>query len=255
MGWQACRGSIGKTEPARAFVRRGGRPLGWLHMGTQEKPHTAQSLVFYMLNQLSNALLLDVDLDIDLLDASTDRPLPEISVIICTRNRPGGLDACLRALSQQVSPPAEIIVVDNAPTDDRTAKVAAAWEVHYAREDRPGLDFARNCGLREAGSPVVAYVDDDARPAQDWTAALARAFAQHSAAAVTGMVAPAELDTREQCLFEWIYGGMGHGLNQRLVRRDLISTVNLLWASGFGVGQTWPSTERRCFHWGGSIRH
>ena len=76
-------------------------------MSAQRKPHTGQSLAFYLINQLGNALLLDERL----LDASADQPLLEISVIICTRNRPDSLDTCLRALSQQVSPPAEIVVV------------------------------------------------------------------------------------------------------------------------------------------------
>jgi glycosyltransferase involved in cell wall biosynthesis len=219
-------------EPAHVLIRRGGRLLGWLHLEAQRKPYTERSLVFRLVSQLGNVLLLDGNL----LDAVIDRPVPEITVIICTRDHPEGLDACLRALSQQMCPPAEIVVVDNAPADDRTAKVAAAWKVHYVREDCPGLDFARNRGVQEAHTAVVAFVDDDARPANDWTVAIGRAFAQHPVAAVTGMVAPAELKTREQCLFEWVYGGMGHGLHQRLVRHDLISPAELLWASGFGVG-------------------
>jgi glycosyltransferase involved in cell wall biosynthesis len=130
----------------------------------------------------------------------------------------------------------EVIVVDNASPDDRTARAAAAWGARCVREDRPGLDFARNRGLVEARAPVVAYLDDDARPATDWVAAISRAFALHPVAAVTGMVAPAALDTPEQCLFEWIYGGMGHGLQPRLFRRELLNASERLWASGFGVG-------------------
>jgi hypothetical protein len=55
-------------------------------------------------------------------------------------------------------------------------------------------------------------------------------------AAVTGNVAPAELATYEQCLFEWAYGGMRHGFEQWLFRRDLLSTTELLWANLCGVG-------------------
>lgn len=55
-------------------------------------------------------------------------------------------------------------------------------------------------------------------------------------AAVTGNVAPAELSTSEQCLFEWVYGGMRHGFERWLFRRDLLSTTELLWANLCGVG-------------------
>ena len=50
------------------------------------------------------------------------------------------------------------------------------------------------------------------------------------------MSQPAELATLEQCLFEWVYGGMRHGFERWLFRRDLLSTTELLWANLCGVG-------------------
>ena len=41
-------------------------------------------------------------------------------MIICSRDRPAGLIECLRTLQQISYAPMEIIVVDNAPSDDAT---------------------------------------------------------------------------------------------------------------------------------------
>ncbi|MCP5099547.1 MAG: glycosyltransferase [Chloroflexi bacterium] len=104
------------------------------------------------------------------------------------------------------------------------------------REDRPGLDWARNRGIESARHEIVAFTDDDARPAINWLRAIATAFAEPEVTAVTGPVAPSELNTPTQNLFEFGYGGMSHGFERRLFRRHQLSSNGLLWASGFGVG-------------------
>ena len=229
---RAAAASARQDEPLRVLLRWHGGPLGWLHLPAQPRERGPQDVIHAILSQIPSGALFT--------PPQPSPPVPseaaDISVIICTRGRVEMLRGCLRALASQTQPPREIIVVDNAPQDTRTVEVAREFGVQYAREDRPGLDFARNCGLHAATSAVVAYVDDDARPAADWVAALARAFQNQAVDAVTGLVAPAELATSEQCLFEWEYGGMGHGFDRRLYRRDLLTTSALLWASGFGVG-------------------
>src|SRR5439155_1496498 len=145
------------------------------------------------------------------LDESSEPDLSPISAIVCTRNRPESLEGCLAALAVQHHPRYEVIVVDNAPDDDRTRAVWERLGVRYVVEPRPGLDWARNRGVAEARSPLVAFTDDDARPDPAWLAALAAGFVSDEVGAVTGLVAPAELETRAQVLFEDIYGGMGKG--------------------------------------------
>jgi glycosyltransferase involved in cell wall biosynthesis len=146
-------------------------------------------------------------------------PEPEllpISAVVCTRNRSENLDGCLAALALQSHPSYEVIVVDNAPSDDRGRAVAERHSVRYVVESTPGLDWARNRGVAEARSPLVAFTDDDARPDPDWLAVLAAGFAADEVGAVTGFVAPAELETRAQALFEDVYGGMGKGFTLRI---------------------------------------
>src|SRR5258706_9785296 len=82
-------------------------------------------------------------------------------VVICTRDRPDELARCLASLPRQSLRPREIIVVDNASRDGRTREVAFAAGATYLREDRPGLDIARNTGALRVTSEIVAYTDDD----------------------------------------------------------------------------------------------
>lgn len=164
-------------------------------------------------------------------------PLQEpITVVVCTRNRVGQLKRCLQSLLALDYPAYEVIVVDNAPSDDATYQFVKNLPVRYVREDRPGLDWARNRGIAEARYGIVAFTDDDVQVDRYWLPTIAAAFTNPEVMAVSGYVAPAELETLPQFLFEFDYGGMGHGLQRRLIRRDLISDRQLLWASSFGIG-------------------
>ena len=126
-----------------------------------------------------------------------------VSVVICTRNRAQDLKTCLEMLKLLVCQPEEILVVDNAPTDNSTREVAAQFAgVTYIKEERPGLDIARNCGVVHAKSPVIAYVDDDVEVDSMWIYRVWEAFKDSQTAAITGLVLAAELQTEAQFLFE-----------------------------------------------------
>ena len=141
-------------------------------------------------------------------------PALSASVVICTRDRPEELRRCLASLPQQTYPPREIIVVDNASRDQRTREVALAAGVIYVREDRPGLDIARNTGACRATSEIVAYTDDDVLLHRRWLERLVAAFDHPQIAAVTGLVLPAELATEAQRHFE-TYWGFGQGYQRQ----------------------------------------
>jgi cellulose synthase/poly-beta-1,6-N-acetylglucosamine synthase-like glycosyltransferase len=146
------------------------------------------------------------------------------------------LEGCLQALLQLDYPDFEVIVVHNAPLDDRVERIATALSVRYVREDRPGLDWARNRGLSESRGDFVAFVDDDARPDRHWLRALARGFRDPAVMAVTGLVAAVELETRAQMLYEFEVGGMTQSTARRTVRRSDANASELLWSSLFIVG-------------------
>src|SRR5687768_534263 len=107
-----------------------------------------------------------------------------VSVVICTHNGAARLPAVLSHLAaQQAEVPWEVVVVDNASTDD-TAQVATRhWQAQAAplrvvSEPQLGLSNARRRGLDAAAYPIVAFVDDDNWLAPDWVATAARLMAQ-----------------------------------------------------------------------------
>ncbi|MDQ2651785.1 MAG: glycosyltransferase [Chloroflexota bacterium] len=148
---------------------------------------------------------------------------PFASVVIATRNRPDNLARCLASVAAQVYPEFEIIVVDNAPSDDATERFfaehyAAQSTMHYVREDRPGLASAHNRGVREmrADSQFVAFTDDDVEADPYWLCELMRGFeAAANVGCVTGMIFPAELETWPQLLIEE-FGGFNKGFQRRI---------------------------------------
>jgi O-antigen biosynthesis protein len=159
---------------------------------------------------------------------------PTCSVVVCTRNRPDALNRCLRALEQLAYPSFEVMVVDNAPSDDRALEVSRRAGVRYLVEPIPGLSRARNTGARACSSEVVAFTDDDAVPEPAWLSHLASQFHDPEVAVATGrtlplLEAPADasesdstdlgpsvirLDRRHPLWFEMAcFGGIGNGNN------------------------------------------
>jgi glycosyltransferase involved in cell wall biosynthesis len=140
---------------------------------------------------------------------------PRITVVICTRERPGALARCLDSLLAQQYPDFRVLVVDNAPTTGATAEVvrsaARRGPVQYLREDTPGLSFARNAAVAAAPGEILAWIDDDEYADPHWLAEVARALADHPEAdVVSGVIVPAELETQAQLWFEQ-FGGHSKG--------------------------------------------
>jgi GT2 family glycosyltransferase len=140
---------------------------------------------------------------------------PHITVVICTRERPGALARCLESLLAQQYPGFRVLVVDNAPETGATAEVvhsaARRGPVDYLVEPRAGLSFARNTAVRAAPGQILAWIDDDEVADPYWLAEVARALADHpDADVISGVILPAELETRAQLWFEQ-FGGHSKG--------------------------------------------
>ena len=142
----------------------------------------------------------------DRIRARTLADAPPLSIIVATRERPASLARCLDSLLALDYPSAEIIVVDNAPLTCETAELVTtryAGRVAYATEPRRGLANAHNRGLAAATGEVIAFTDDDVVVDREWAAALVEAFRlRPRAACVTGLIMPAELETRPQAMLE-----------------------------------------------------
>lgn len=141
----------------------------------------------------------------DAAETSWHEPL---SVVVCSRDRPAQLGMCLKPLRQLRYDAFEVVVVDNAPSDDEPAEqfrnvVGDDSRFRYVMEPRPGLSRARNRGLAEAAFAHVAFTDDDVLVDPLWLDGVARGFSRdRKAGCVTGLVPSAQLDTPFQRYFD-----------------------------------------------------
>jgi O-antigen biosynthesis protein len=169
---------------------------------------------------------------------------PPLTVVVASRDRPEQLVACVSTLLEMDYPLLEIIVVDNAPSSDATARLIAQRfsgrpQVRYLREDRPGTSRARNLGLRAARTELVAFTDDDVLVDPGWAAAVVRPMMEDErVGCVTGLVVAAELETSAQMWIEE-YGGFSKGYRRvvhDLTNRQAESPLFPYAAGALGTG-------------------
>src|SRR5215207_6220217 len=90
--------------------------------------------------------------------------MPEVSVVIPTRDRGWLLALTLCSVLWQRGVDFEVVVVDDGSKDD-TAEVAATFadpRIRLVRHHAPlGVSAARNRGIAAAGGTWVAFLDDD----------------------------------------------------------------------------------------------
>jgi glycosyltransferase involved in cell wall biosynthesis len=103
--------------------------------------------------------------------------LPTVSVVIPARDDAEALAECLAALERQTVAPDEVVVVDNASTDD-TAAVARRHGARVVTESRPGIPFAAAAGYDAARSELVLRCDADTVPGPRWVERLATSLAR-----------------------------------------------------------------------------
>ncbi len=114
------------------------------------------------------------------------------TIAICTRNRAIPLMRSLNALGAQKVPASvswEIVLVDNASTDETQDVIASALgrlPVRAVVEPRPGLSSARNRAVAEARGKYILWSDDDAVADPGWLAAYLDAFDTWPDAALFG---------------------------------------------------------------------
>jgi glycosyltransferase involved in cell wall biosynthesis len=114
------------------------------------------------------------------MNAATD---PDVSVIVATYNRCEVLRSGLESLLHQEARGTtyEVIVADNNSTDDTRRVIEELREqspvkLVYCFEPEQGVSYARNTGIAHARAPILAFTDDDIRPALDWVASVAEGF-------------------------------------------------------------------------------
>jgi GT2 family glycosyltransferase len=163
-------------------------------------------------------------------------PLTDVSiaVVVCTRDRPDDLRRCLASIVTSARQPDDIVVVDNASTDERTRRVVESFgaRLHYVWEPEPGLDRARNRGLSLVDCDITLFTDDDVEVDPRWVEHLSDCFDDPAVHAACGLVLPARLDNDARDRFER-YAGFGRGFVRRVVDP---SSTSPYAAGAFGAG-------------------
>lgn len=219
---------------ASILIRFDGCPLGKIVLPVKDglvlAPDLAGALIYACGMRYWQARARDA-LGLDQPGRSPGRP--SCSIAICTRERPDDLKNCLAAVTSLPDDGQEILVIDNAPRTETTRNVVEAFPgVRYIREDRPGLDVARNRALREARHEIVAFTDDDARADPAWLRALLRNFDDPLVLCVTGLTLAAELETPAQESFEQ-QSSFGRGFVRKVFEA---TTHNPLQSGPMGAG-------------------
>ena len=111
------------------------------------------------------------------------------SIVVPSFSRPQLLRGCLAALATQRITPLEVLVVGREGDADTAAEAASALgPVRFLTVRVPGHLPPLAHGVAEAHGEVVAFVDDDAEPAEGWLEAILRHYARVEVGGVGGLV-------------------------------------------------------------------
>lgn len=91
-------------------------------------------------------------------------------IIIPHYNDTDRLGRCLSALSPQLTPHVQTIIVDNGSTQSLDPLRQAHPTVCFVNEPRKGAAMARNRGVAETTAPHLFFLDCDCVPGPDWVA-------------------------------------------------------------------------------------
>ena len=177
----------------------------------------------------------------------SEPPIPEVTVIVPTRDRPEALARCLDALGSLQGRPYEIIVADDGSRESgRIAELVAAERLaRLLRREGNGPGAARNAAVRDARGAYVCFTDDDCEPAPDWAESLARRL-ESGSTIVGGMTANGRPESSYVTAAEWIRRHLeeftrarhpGHGFlatNNLACRREL--ALELPFDEAYGAG-------------------
>jgi glycosyltransferase involved in cell wall biosynthesis len=160
-----------------------------------------------------------------------------ITAIVCAYNEARHLPACLHSLLAQTRRPDEILVINNASTDDTGIVARAIPGVRVVDEPDKGLVKARETARRRTHSDVLAYVDADCRAPIDWLARVEKRLLRlPTAVAVTGPYRFYDWDMYGRTLirlYDWLVAPPTHLLVHHIMRAGAV-----LYGGNFAVRAT-----------------
>jgi glycosyltransferase involved in cell wall biosynthesis len=169
-----------------------------------------------------------------------------ISVIICCYNSASRIQTTLRYLAlQEISGKfeCEIIVVNNASTDDLEEVVNRVWNesgkpypLKIVFEKTPGVALARKCGVQEAKYSYGVFCDDDNWLAPNYLSQVFNTFESNNKIGVVGGASTPVFDNTAP---PWFYTNCGrYAVGIQGEKTGDITHRVYVWGAGMGF-RTW----------------
>jgi glycosyltransferase involved in cell wall biosynthesis len=166
-----------------------------------------------------------------------------VSIVICCHNSATRLPTTLAHLVRQeveADLPWEVIVVDNASTDETRVAALAAWDnslrapLRVVPEPRLGVIHARERGFAQAQYEAVSFIDDDNWVAPTWVSLVAETIAAHPSVAAFGGHSTPAFESEPPAWFASQQGNYAIGPDN-LEAGDVTETRGYLWGAGLVV--------------------
>jgi len=110
------------------------------------------------------------------------------SVVIPTYERHDYLHVLLKNLQKQTEKDFEVIIIDQSKEKFNRLSEFADLDIVYFRTDVKGAVKARNTGISLANADVVAFIDDDCIPDENWLNNAKKYFEDPATIGVEGMI-------------------------------------------------------------------
>jgi glycosyltransferase involved in cell wall biosynthesis len=180
-----------------------------------------------------------------------------VSVIICCYNAAQRITPVLEALQRQrftAAPSAwEVIVIDNASSDETANVSAEVWKRNpvtafkTVREDRPGLMYARKRGISEAAFDIVSFIDDDNRVEDRWVEKLIEVFSSDESIGACGGSSKAVFE--DECPGWFAQFENNYAVGRQMEKSGFIDAhKGYLWGAGLSFRKSlWQELQQRGF--------
>ena len=166
-----------------------------------------------------------------------------VSVVICCHNSAQRLHQTLAHLAvQQVAEECqwEVIVVDNASTDETPQVALNSWPVDISvplrvvYESQLGLSYARYRGYLEAKYGLISLIDDDNWVCPQWVQLVSEIMTQHPEIGACGGLNEAMCEVTPPKWFKQYQGCYAVGTQGQEVS-DITHTQGSLWGAGLTI--------------------
>lgn len=114
---------------------------------------------------------------------------PKVSVIVPVKNGAAYIQGLLDSLMDvdYEKDKLEVVVVDGNSTDN-TREIVSQYPVKLLLEERPGLNAARNTGIKHSSGEIIAFTDADCIVPKNWIRSIVDCFRNPEVGCVGGNV-------------------------------------------------------------------